>query len=129
MKSVMIIFAVILSNYIFAQAPSWTNFDSRKQLYPENLYFTGFSSSKLLKQETIDQLLARLKENSKNDLVESVEATVQSVSTLNTLEKNNKLIEEYKQAITSFTKVDLTEVCMQKPITTRITKQVLLLLM
>ncbi len=101
------LFTIFLTWNAIAQVPPWIDFQKRQSNYPTTEYFSGFSTSKTQKGESEYDLLERLKESATSELIESVQVTVQSLSTLHTIETIGNFQEEYKQAISSFSRIDL----------------------
>lgn len=100
-------FLLFISNPIKAQKPDWVSFEQRKSLYPAEEFFKGFSLTDVGKSDNLGESLERAKENAISNLSNSVQVTVESISTLNTLEVNDELKQEFKENIASFSRVDL----------------------
>jgi len=106
-----ILILILLSAYFisYSQSPAWIDFNQRQNLYPSDKYFSGFSSSENRKGESEFDLLKRLEENAYGELAEKIQVTVESYSTMHTIETTEKFWEEFKQATTSFSKVDIAK--------------------
>lgn len=100
-------FLLVICNFVKAQKPDWVSFEQRKSLYPAEEFFKGFSLKDVGKSDKLGESLERVKENAISNLSNSVQVTVESVSTLNTLEVNDELKQEFKENIASFSRVDL----------------------
>jgi len=107
-KIILISIALLLSNFIYAQTPNWTNFSQRQQLYPQSEYFIGFSMNNKHKEESQVALLEKLSTSAVEELVSTVQVTVESVTTQIQSEVNDKLSSSFKSASTSFSKIELT---------------------
>ena len=90
-----------------AQAPSWIDFDSRKQLFPQSVFLTGFASAKYDKEKPKDELLNDLTGYAKSELVEGITVTVYSKSILHTQEKSKTVSQNYTQTTASFSNAEL----------------------
>ncbi len=102
------ILTFFLSSIINAQNTDWTDFNQRQQLYPQSEYFIGFSMKPKAKEESQVALLEQLKASAVEELINTVQVTVQSSSTLSQSDVNDRVSSSYKSAITSFSKIDLT---------------------
>lgn len=103
--SILVLFLITLG--LSAQKAEWTDFDARKQMYPLSKYFSGFSMEEVDKQEDLGEVYERLKENAISNLTNTIQVTVESVTTLNKLEINDEVKENFRQNVASFSKVEL----------------------
>ena len=109
MKKILIFCSLFLfANAMQAQLPDWVDFGRRQALYPHVKYFTGFSMDKKEKDESVFDLLEKLEENAADELVNSVQVTVESVSTLQAIEIDYDFHETFKHSSSSFSKIDLS---------------------
>lgn len=107
-SSLILLFTVILlSHSSFSQKPSWFDFDKRKVSYPDAEYFTGFGMAKLTKGELQEDNLKAAESYAQQELIESIQVTVQSAAVHELSEQNQEIRESYKQAVSSFSKVSL----------------------
>lgn len=114
MKNIFYFFMfVFFFQNTYAQTPDWIDFNYRNQSYPSSAFFTGFSWDEKMKSETPSQLLERLEGNATTELIESVQVTVESETVHNTLEMDEEVHEQFKQASTSFSRVNLTGLKLQ----------------
>lgn len=86
---------------IQSQTPSWANVDQRELKYPEKEYLVAFASEQNRNKEDQAQLLAKLVDLATTNLVQSVQTTITSISTANTIEMDNKLHQTFQQTSTS----------------------------
>lgn len=100
--------ALLLNVFLSAQVPAWKDFKQRQQLYPNEVYFIGFSMNKKDAEKSETELLNKLKQSAKTELVNTVLVTVESMSALYQSEINDDLTSSFKHASTSFSKIDLT---------------------
>ena len=107
-KIISVIVIVFLAYGLSGQAPEWTEFDQRQKLYPAEEYFTGFAMNKKEKNESELAMFDKLKLSATDELVSTVQVTIESLNTQQVTEANNKLSKTYKSATTSFSKIDLT---------------------
>ncbi len=107
MKNLLLIISLFFFGTINAQEPAWVNFTKRQSLFPNEKYYTGFSACRKDKNESVDDLLIRLKKNATDELGNSVKVTVESVSTMNIINATDKFFQSFKHSSTSFSKVDL----------------------
>ncbi len=106
-RFVMILLSLGLATGLLAQNANWTDFNQRQQLYPVSEYFTGFSMQEVDKQEDIGEVYEKLKESALSNLSKSIQVTVESVTTLSTLELNEEFQQGFRQKLASFSRVDL----------------------
>lgn len=105
--TLVIVSFLILSISAKGQTPQWVDFDQRKALYPDKEYFKGFSLKDLDKHEDVGEVMEQLKRSALSNLSNSIQVTVESVSSLNTMELDEKVHQEFRKNLTSFSKVDL----------------------
>nr|NQU94072.1 hypothetical protein [Bacteroidota bacterium] len=99
---------ILIANPGFAANPEWVDFDMRLKLYPAQRFFIGFSLEEVGKSEDLGNVYDRLKKNAISELTNSIQVTVESVSTLNTLEFDETFHQEFREKLASFSKIDLT---------------------
>jgi hypothetical protein len=90
-----------------AQKPSWIDFNSRKQNFPQGSYLTGFATSKIDKAIPKDEQFLILKGYVKSELVESINVTVSSESLLHSEENFKTATQNYTQTTVSFAHAEL----------------------
>jgi len=113
LKTFLIPSFLLLSFYfsllsLSAQTPAWVDYEQRQQLYPLEEYFIGFASDKQDKQGSENELLGNIKMSAKEELVNTVQITVESISSQYMSEVNDQFSKSFKTASTSFSKMDLS---------------------
>jgi len=104
---ILLIYLFLIPHSSFPQSPSWLDFDQRKASYPDVEYFTGFGMAKLTKGESHEDNLKAAESYAQQELIESIQVTVQSVAVHELSEQNREIRESYRQAVASFSKVSL----------------------
>jgi len=107
-KTTLILILLGLTIIASAQKSEWINFDKRQQLYPASRYFTGFSMSEVDRKTDLGEVYEKLKKNATGNLTNSIQVTVESVSTLNTLEFDKEFHQEFREKLASFSRVELS---------------------
>lgn len=110
MKKFYIIFLLILmlSQLSFPQeTPNWVDKEDRNKYYPENFYLQGFSSKNITKQENVNEVLKKLSNYAKLNLIESVKVTINGMSELYINEADNNVKQVYKEIIASSATLDI----------------------
>ncbi len=102
------LFVLLSSGMLCAQTPSWVDFDSRKQQYPNAFWLTGFSISTLNKDKPVDEQLRTLTEIAKSELVESINVNISSTTSLHSEQTNNHFKQYFTQATLVKASADLT---------------------
>ena len=108
-----LIFTILLINcrlWLLAADPAWIDFEERKRLYPDSQYFTGFSLRGVDKEEDPGEVIETLRKEAVSHLSNSIQVTVESITTLNTLEMNKQVYQEFRENLASFSRVDLSGV-------------------
>ena len=90
-----------------AQTPSWIDFNSRKQHFPQGVFLTGFASAKYDKEKPKDEQLNALTGYAKSELVESITVTVYSKSILHAQENSQTVSQNFTQTTASFANAEL----------------------
>ncbi len=108
MKLHLALFLVLSFGFLYGKDPDWVDFDQRKSLFPDSQYFTGFSMREVDKSEDQGEVIEMLKKEAISHLANSIQVTVQSVSTLNTLELDKQVYQEFREDLSSFSRVDLS---------------------
>jgi hypothetical protein len=88
-----------------AQTPEWVNEQLRIQNYPSTVYRTGFFSEAKV-QET-EQALSKLKNLAKSELIESIQVSIKSQSTLKIEEGKGNYNELFVSETVSLTEQDI----------------------
>jgi hypothetical protein len=91
-----------------AQQPAWTSYEQRNHLYPEEEYLTGFFSGKNLKVEDPAQLLEKYREIARTRLIQSIQVSIESNSSLDVSNVNGKSAEAFNSRSISFSKADIS---------------------
>lgn len=81
-------FSVAISS-LLAQTPEWIQKQQRNLKFPDSKYLTGFAENKNQQGEAQDVFLLKMKSYAQTDLVQGVQTTIESASTMNTREENN----------------------------------------
>ncbi|MFP4469917.1 MAG: hypothetical protein ACLFPE_04505, partial [Bacteroidales bacterium] len=84
------------------------DFEERSRLYPASEFFTGFSHRDVGKEEDLGEVIETLRREAVSHLSNSIRVTVQSVTTLNTLELNKQVYQEFRENLALFSRVDLS---------------------
>jgi len=106
-ENILMSITLLFSGFLLAQTPAWTDFTQRQQLYPQEEYFIGFSMDQQGKDESEAALLKKVKMSASEELVSTVQVTVESVTTQFSTEVNDQLSKSFKSASTSFSRIDL----------------------
>ncbi len=74
---------------LMAQSPEWIQKQQRNLKFPNSNYLTGYAENKNQQGEAEDVFLQKMKSYAQTDLVQGVQTTIESASTLNTREENS----------------------------------------
>ncbi|MEN7546704.1 DUF4384 domain-containing protein [Rapidithrix thailandica] len=99
---------VLTSLSLFAQEPFWTDYARRKAKLPESRYLVGFSSQAQVSAARKEDAMEALLEMAKKQLVESVQVTVKSISTMNIENLDSKTLEYFKQSSVSYSNLNIS---------------------
>lgn len=94
----------------YAQSPEWTDYNKRKELFPDNQYLTGFSTELVKNPENIDKILQKHIDFARRQLVESIKVTIKTTATLNLENLNTETLEDFRQASVSYSEASLSGV-------------------
>ncbi len=113
LKTFLIPTFLLLSFYfsplsLLAQTPAWVDFEQRQQLYPLEDYFIWFACDKQDKQEPENELLGSIKMSAEEKLVNTVQITIESISSQYMSKVNDQFSKSFKTASTSFSKMNLS---------------------
>ena len=100
-------FSLFTIRYSHAQTPTWLDSDKRKTLYPNSKFFTGVGEAILNRGESMDENRKAAESDAKQDLIESIQVTVESIAIHKLSEQNQEIRESYRQAVSSFSKIKL----------------------
>lgn len=92
---------------LLAQKPNWVNSSSRQEAFPERSYFTGYSYELNSQNKAREDLLELLKGYAKTDLIQSIQVSIKSVTTLDVENKNKQSTEYLKQVSTSLSQANI----------------------
>ena len=106
-KILLFVLIIGLATVVLAQKPNWINFEQRQQLYPQKEYFVGFAMNNKGRQDSQLMLLEKLSMSSTDELVSTVQVTIESISTQLNTEINDEFSQSFKHASTSFSKINL----------------------
>lgn len=90
-----------------AQNPDWTDYNKRAEQYPEKIYLTGFISEPVSKSDQPQDVLRKLSDMARTQLIQSIKVNIRSTATLNLENLNTRSLEQFKQASTSFSEATL----------------------
>lgn len=108
MKITALTFILLISGIAgLAKDPDWVDFNLRKQLYPAEKYFTGFSMRQIEKGEDAGEVIEHLRQSAISHLANSIQVTVECVTTMNTLELDKQVYHEFRENLATFSKVEL----------------------
>jgi len=109
-KQITILILLIISSYvaIYAQKPKWADSYQRQMLYPKSEYLTGFFSEINSQNKPPEELLNKLLESAKRELIEQIQVSIENKVVLATDIINTKTHEVFKQASVSFSKASIT---------------------
>jgi hypothetical protein len=110
MKKIYLVFLIVLvsNQLLFSQkSHNWLSLENRNTNYPESFFIQGFSSKNIKKQEDIDEILKKLTEYAKLNLIESVKVSIKGISELYTREVDNTVKQHYKEIIASSASLDI----------------------
>jgi len=85
--SILCLNVFILS--LMAQSPEWTQKSQRNLKFPNSTYLIGYAENKNQQGEAEDVFLQKMKSYAQTDLVQGVQTTIESASTMNTREENS----------------------------------------
>ena len=112
-KNIFTIILLFSSLILFAQKPIWTKYSSRISTYPDKTYVKGFSSEINYNNNDINKLLDRCKENSKKELIESINVSIKSVTVSGVSNINTgvdvETIEYLKHSSVSYSNMEVSE--------------------
>ena len=79
-KQITILILLIISSYvaIYAQKPKWTDLYQRQMLYPKSEYLTGFFSEINSQNKPPEELLNKLLESAKRELIEQIQVSIEN---------------------------------------------------
>jgi hypothetical protein len=99
---------VLLSFTAVAQSPDWADAKSRRLRFSDAEYIVGFASEPNSQKENPADLLARLENYAKGQLVEYIQVTIRSETELRITETSNKFQQNYKSMNSSSSNLSLT---------------------
>lgn len=91
----------------FAQKPDWTDFEKRKQLYPNDKYLVGFYSAPKKSDKPEEVQLQTLLEYAKTDIIENISVSITSASELNTQQTGKEFTQSFSQQSLMSAKAEL----------------------
>ena len=77
---------IIVHLQLVAQIPNWYLPTSRKDHYPQNIYYTGYKDGMQEKDETIEEALSRLTNAARVDLASTISTTIEHTINSHTLD-------------------------------------------
>lgn len=94
--------------YNNAQTPKWAVDSLRIKQYPEIEFIVAFVSEQNRNKEELPKLQAKLIDLATTNLVQSIQTTITAISTINTIEMDNKLHQTFQQSSTSASNLKVT---------------------
>ncbi len=94
--------------YNNAQTPKWAVDSLRIKQYPESEFIVAFASEQNRNKEELPKLQAKLIDLATTNLVQSIQTTITAISTVNTIELDNKLHQTFQQSSTSASNLKVT---------------------
>lgn len=94
--------------YNNAQTPKWAVDSIRIKEYPESDFIVAFVSEQNRNKEELPKLQAKLIDLATTNLVQSIQTTITAISTINTIEMDNKLHQTFQQSSTSASNLKVT---------------------
>ena len=116
-KKIFLIFYTLFffQNILFSQSPNWIDQNYRSNNFSKYLYLQGFSSSSWNKKvESKENLLNRLINNAKQELIESLKINITSNSTLYTTQSNNTFDQNFNNTVNSLANEELMGLQVEK---------------
>ncbi|OFY16558.1 MAG: hypothetical protein A2X11_12675 [Bacteroidetes bacterium GWE2_42_24] len=104
---IFIAFFNFFSGSLFAQKPSWIEFDQRRVEYPESQYLVGYYSDHYNKKEPLQQQFQVLLNYARSEIIESIVVSVASITTLSTSESSQSYNQSLSQNTSSLSKAEL----------------------
>jgi hypothetical protein len=111
MKTLLLSFFIIAVSPSFAQVPDWFDIEQRKKNYPEGTYRTGYAVQSTSKATPI--IINNLKEAAKSELIESIQVSIKSESTLLQTEGKGQYNELFTSETVSLAEGDLVELSVE----------------
>jgi len=99
---------LFIYQYNNAQTPKWAVDSLRIKQYPENEFIVAFASEQNRNKEELPKLQAKLIDLATTNLVQSIQTTITAISTVNTIELDNKLHQTFQQNSTSASNLKVT---------------------
>ena len=94
--------------YNNAQTPKWAVDSLRIKQYPESEFIVAFVSEQNRNKEELPKLQSQLIDLATTNLVQSIQTTITAISTINTIEMDNKLHQTFQQSSTSASNLKVT---------------------
>lgn len=106
---------IFLQIKLFSQNPSWIDPNNRNIKFSKDNYLQGFSNSSWNKKvESKENLLNRLANNAKQELIESLKINIKSNSNLNIKQSNNIFEQDFNNTINSVANEELVGLQIEK---------------
>ncbi len=88
--------------------PKWIEYSKRQMLFPSSQYVIGFSSEKINKEESKEEMFERLKNNAKTQLIETIYVKIKSITTSKIAVENEETVSSIKQSSVSLSNVKIS---------------------
>ena len=106
-KAILIISSLIISLNLLAQKPSWTDYYSRSEMYPDKEYLIGFVSGYNTQDKDPGELKSVYENMAKDKLVQGLQVEIETNNKLNITNENGKSGEEFSSESVSFSKASV----------------------
>lgn len=104
--SILLLFSV--GYWAYAQKPDWTDFYKRQERFPSEQFLTGFVSGENTQQQASGDLLDKYEELARLKLVQSIQVSVMSISSMQIENLNQQSKEALTNKSVSLAKADIT---------------------
>lgn len=108
MKKILLIIFFTGSYFIaFSQFRDWINYNTRVSKYPENIYFSGFTSQYIKKTDDLNAVKDNLILSAKSTLSESIKVNIESNITNKITNINTITTEDFKKISRSYSSIEI----------------------
>lgn len=94
--------------HVDAQVPRWANESARKMEYPESEWVIAFASEQNRDKQEPNILQSKMADLATANLVQSIQTTITSISTSNTIEMDRSLHQTFQHTSTSVSNLKVT---------------------
>ncbi len=107
-KIILVALVISFSSTLLAQKPSWTDYYKRQNMYPENEFLVGFTSSVNTNYKDIGEMKLVYEAMAKDMLIQSIQVEIETNNSLNIGNVNGKSEEEFLSKSISFSKANIS---------------------